>query len=105
MDFSKKRVIHVTDLLLDEVQAVELKYALGIPYIFCFEDWEAEQQTKPNKLIPDFAAESKQKCNSCYILLCYGNYMSHDVYCLFNDLCGTLSLADIRIVFPTRLIF
>ena len=58
MDFSKKRVIDVTDLLVDEVQATELKYALGIPLIFCFEEWEAEQQQKPNKLIPTFAAES-----------------------------------------------
>ena len=90
MDFSKKRVIDVTDLVVDEVQATELKYALGIPHIFCFEEWEAEQQKTPNKLIPTFAAESEEqkvlqfleeisdahKCNSCYTLLCCGNYVS-----------------------------
>ena len=44
MEFSKKRVIDVTDLLDDEVQATELRYVLGIPHIFCFEEWKAEQQ-------------------------------------------------------------
>ena len=43
---------------LPKLQAAELKYALGIPHIFCFEEWGAEQQQKPNKLIPNFAAES-----------------------------------------------
>ena len=116
MDFSKKRVIDVTDLVVDEVQATELKYALGIPHIFCFEEWEAEQQKTPNKLIPTFAAESEEqkvlqfleeisdahKCNSCYTLLCCGNYMFHDVNCWFNDLRGSLSLADIRKIYTYK---
>ena len=93
----------MTDLLVDEVDAAELKNALGIPHIFCFEEWEAEQQQKPNKLIPTFAAESEQdkvlqfleeisdahKCISCYTLLCCGNYMFHDANCwlIFVELC------------------
>ena len=55
MDFSKKRVLDVTDLVIYEVQATELNYDLRIPYIFCFEEWEAEQQKTPNKLIPTVA--------------------------------------------------
>ena len=60
---------------MDEVQATELKYALGIPHIFCFEEWEAEQQKTPNKLIPRFAAD---------------------------DLWGSLSLADIRKIYTYK---
>jgi len=116
MDFSKNKMIDVTDMMVDEVQVTELKYALGIPHIFCFEEWEAEQQQKPNKLIPTFAAESEQdkvlqfleeisdahKCNSCYTLLCCGSYMFHDANCWFNDLRGTLSLADIRKIYTYK---
>ena len=38
MDFSKKREIDVTDLRVDEVQATDWN-TLGIPHIFCFEEW------------------------------------------------------------------
>ena len=95
MDFSKKRVVDVTNLLVDEMEATDLKYALGIEHIFCFEEWEAEQQKAPNKLIPIFAAETDEekvlkfleeisdahKCNSCCTFLCCGSYMFHDVNC------------------------
>ena len=116
MEFSKKRVIDVTDLVVDEVEATELKYALGIPHIFCFEEWQDAQEKQPNKLIPDFAAQSEEekilqfleeisdahKCNSCYTLLCCGSYMFHDVNCWFNELRSTLSLADIRKIYTYK---
>ena len=57
MDFSKKRFIGRTDIVLDEVEATELKQPLGIAHIFCFEEWEAQQKS-PNKIIHTFAAQS-----------------------------------------------
>ena len=97
MEFTKKRVFDVTNLVVDEVQA-------------------AVQEKTPNKLIPTFAAESEEgkvlqfldeisdarKCNPCYTLLCCRSYMFHDANCWFNEIRGTLSLADIRKIYTYK---
>ena len=53
LEHSSKKPKHMQKIIVDEVEATELQYILGIPHIYSFEQWQKEQE-ELNKIIPSF---------------------------------------------------
>ena len=115
LEHISKKPNHMHNIIVDEVEATELQYILGIPHIHSFEQWQKEQE-ELNKLIPSFVASTEgdkimsmfdeimdeHKCSSCFVLLCCNNYMFHDANCWALELKSTITLQDIRRVYTYR---